>query len=169
MNRYLQFKERKQKEFNDFPMEFAFSDKDFAEGMKKLGLLPTDTDKIYKFGELGGFYRRTDAKELHEMLDRYDAEFKEAVSKDITGEGFIFDMFDYELANHEYVITYSVDDALTTLDLTYEDIEGDIRLSTALELAKKRQCKNDKEEIFDIPFPETIGEEITQEDREIER
>ena len=61
---------------------------------------------------------------------------KEAIASDPTGEGFIKDMFLYELANHEYCITYELDDTLYALDLTLEEIEKDPRLKLGLQLAK---------------------------------
>ena len=48
MNRYADLKQRQQQEFSAFPMQFAFSDQQFAEGMAALGLEPTDTDKIWR-------------------------------------------------------------------------------------------------------------------------
>lgn len=92
-------KEKHQKEVNEFPMFFAFSNKQFEEGMKKLGLESSETDKIYKFGKIGGFYRKTDVPRLKEMLNRHDEEMEKAIASD---DKFIFDMFHYELGNHEY-------------------------------------------------------------------
>ena len=61
-------KNKHQKEVNEFPFFFAFSNNQFDEGMRKFGLDPKDTDKIYKLGSTGGFYLRTDADKLHEMF-----------------------------------------------------------------------------------------------------
>ena len=112
MNAYLEMKESHQCEVNAFPLKFAFSNKQFEEGMKELGLSLDDTDKVYKLGDTGGFYLRTDADRLHEMFDRHEKEMQDAIDSDITGEGFILEMFSYELSNHEYVITHDVEDAL---------------------------------------------------------
>ena len=139
MNAYSVLKEKHQKEVNTFPLKFAFSNKQFEEAMKEWGLQPTDTDKIYKFGNTGCFYLRTDADRLHEMFDRHDKEMKEAIAADATGEGFILDMFSYELSNHEYCVTYNDTDTLDALDLTDEDVLKDTRLLHGLKLAKKRQ------------------------------
>lgn len=139
MNTYLQLKEKHQNEVNSFPMVFAFNNKQFEEGMRKLGLKLTDTDKVYKLSGTGGFYRKTDAKALHDMLERHAKEMDEAVKNDKTGEGFIFDMFNYELANHEYVITYDISDTLAALDLTIEDINNNSLLKKGLEKARKAQ------------------------------
>ena len=45
--KYLELKQRQQKEVNDFPFGFAFSNQQFKEMMEKFGLKETDTDKIY--------------------------------------------------------------------------------------------------------------------------
>jgi hypothetical protein len=139
MNAYLVMQQKHQEEFNAFPMAFAFSNKQFEEGMARLGLKPTDTDKIYKLGGTGGFYRREDAQKFNKMVNRHDAEMKEAIAGDTTGEGFIFDMFNYELGNHEYIITGSVDDTLDALGLTMEDVKNDIRLAHGLKKARNAQ------------------------------
>jgi len=139
MNEYLALKERHQKEVNNFPMMFAFSNKQFEEGMKELGLNPDETDKIYKFGMSGGFYRRDDSEKLKEMLDRHDQEMKEAIERDKTGDGFIYDMFSYELGNHEFVVTGDTEETLNALGLSYDDVNNDNRMIYALNKACKAQ------------------------------
>lgn len=136
MNIYKKMKEKHENEINEFPMFFAFSKKQFNEGMKKLDLEPSETNKIYKFGSTGGFYRKSDSKSLHKMLNRQDKEMREAIAND---ENFIFDMFDYELANHEYTYTHDVSDTLDALGLTLDEVKADERLSSALEKACKAQ------------------------------
>ena len=79
---YVQMKERHQKEVNEFPMMWAFNNDQFAQGMKKLGLQETDTDKIYRIAP-GGFIRKTDADKLDEMFTRHTKERKEAMAADI--------------------------------------------------------------------------------------
>lgn len=81
---YVQMKERHQKEVNEFPMMWAFNNDQFAQGMKKLGLQETDTDKIYRIAP-GGFIRKTDADKLDEMFTRHTKERKEAMAADIDG------------------------------------------------------------------------------------
>ena len=142
MNTYLELKQKHQEEVNSFPMAFAFNQKQFEEGMKKLGLKPTDTDKIYGLHGTGGFFRKTDENKLNEMFDRHKEEMKNAVESDKTGEGFIYDMFNYELANHEYVVTYSVDDTLRALGLTAEEVNNNPALLHGLQKARKTQFDN---------------------------
>jgi len=136
MNKYKELKNKHQEELNNFPMFFAFSNQQFEEGMRKLNLDPSDTDKIYKLGGTGGFYRKTDAVTLHEMFNRHNQEMKEAMESD---DQFIFDMFNYELGNHEYIVTYSVDDTLRAIGLTEEEVNNNPRLLSALKKAKKAQ------------------------------
>ncbi len=138
-NRYLEIKRRHQQEIDDFPMAFAFSREQFKEGMASLGLTPDDTDKIFKLGDTGGFYRRTDAPALRALFDRHEREMSGAIAADETGEGFVFEMFDYELANHEYCITGDVSDTLEALGLTREKVNTDPRLKHGLAKARNAQ------------------------------
>lgn len=142
MNRYKEMKERHQREFNTFPKKFAFSDKQFEDGMKELGLTPNDTDKIYHvYG--GGFFLKTDEPKFTEMTNRLNREMDEAIMADKTGEGFIYDMFKYELSNHEYGYTGDFEDTLDALDYTWEQIEADTRLKHGLEKAAKNIMKKE--------------------------
>ena len=135
MNRYADLKQRQQQEFGTFPMQYAFSNQQFAEGMAALGLKPADTDKIYKVPG-GGFYRREDGSRLKTMMDRFDQELHEAVAGDKTGDGFIYEMFLYELENYEYGYTMDLSETLDALGYTPEDIQADPRLSHGLERAR---------------------------------
>ena len=44
---YEEYKTKRQKEFNELPIFYAFSDKQFIEQMEKRGLTIADTVKIY--------------------------------------------------------------------------------------------------------------------------
>ena len=140
MNRYADLKHRQQQEFSAFPMQFAFSDSQFAEGMAALGLEPTDTDKIYK-APGGGFYRREDGPRLYDMMGRFDRELQEAIAGDQIGDGFIYEMFLYELDNHEYGYTMDTEDTLDALGYTTEEVLGDPRLKRGIEKAVTEICK----------------------------
>ena len=135
MNRYADLKQHQQQEFGTFPMQYAFSNQQFAEGMAALGLKPADTDKIYKVPG-GGFYRREDGSRLKTMIDRFDQELHEAVAGDKAGDGFIYEMFLYELENYEYGCTMDLSETLDALGYTPEDIQADPRLSHGLERAR---------------------------------
>jgi len=139
MNAYTVLKDKQQKEVNEFPMFFAFSNEQFNEGMAKFGLKPEDTDKIYSLSGTGGFYKRTDSEKLKEMMNRHEKERQEAIEGDETGDGYIFDMFNYELGNHEFVITYDVEDTLDALCLTIDEVNASEKLKHGLNKAIKSQ------------------------------
>lgn len=135
MNRYADLKQRQQQEFDAFPMQYAFSNRQFTEAMAALGLKPTDTDKIYK-APGGGIYRREDGPRLKAMMDRFDAELSVAIAADPTGDGFIYEMFLYELGNYEYDVTGDLDETLDALGYTLDDVRADPRLARGLERAR---------------------------------
>lgn len=138
MNRYFELKTKQQEEFNSFSMMFAFNQVQFDEGMRKLGLEPTDRSEVLNLG--GGCYmKKADSDKFHEMFAIHKNEMKQAISEDLTGDGFIFDMFNYELANHEYNYTLDVTDAIESLGLTEEEINNDKRLFKGLSKARKNQ------------------------------
>lgn len=105
--------------------------------MAKWNLKETDTDKICSLG-CGVFIRKSDVPAWHEMCDRHEAERKEAMQDD----EYIYQMFRYELANHEYCITYDLEDTLNALDLTYEEVVANKRLHEALKKAKEDYLNN---------------------------
>jgi hypothetical protein len=137
-NEYLNLKRKHQEEVNNFPIIFAFSNQQFEEGMIKLGLTASDTDKVYSIGG-GGFIRKTDSEAFSELFNRHEQEMKEAIDRDATGEGFIFDMFNYELANHEYSYTGDIEPTLDALGLTINEIKSDDRLLHGFNKARKYQ------------------------------
>lgn len=139
MNRYTELKQRQQAEFSAFPMQFAFSERQFAEGMAALGLKPTDTDKIFK-APGGGFYRREDSQRLKAIMDRFDSELASAIAADKTGEGFIYEMFLTELNNHEFGYTRDTEETLDALGYTAEEVLGDPRLKRGIEKAVTEIC-----------------------------
>ena len=138
---YRDLKEKHQKEVNDFPLFAAFSNEQFKKAMEERGLKETDTDKIIKIG-CGCFILKKDRHLFHEMMDRHEEERKEALKDD----EYIYTMFRYELANHEYCITYDYEDTLEALGFTFEQVREDERLYSALLKAKKdylNNCENE--------------------------
>lgn len=133
MNAYVQLKNKKQEEFNAFPMAFAFSDEQMKEGLERLGITK---DEAVGIGA-GGFIRKSDLEAFKDMQKRWQDAEAEAIANDKTGEGFIKDMFVYELGNHEYSYTGDATDAIATLGLTYNKIQSDKALSRGFDLARK--------------------------------
>lgn len=142
MNRYAEMNHRHQAAVNALPLKFAFSNEQFERAMAELGLKPTDTDKIYKLGVGGGFYRKTDAELVRKTFEDNSKELEDAIAADKTGKGFIYEMFLYELRNHEYGYTGDTEDTLESLGYTTDDLEKDERLYVGL----KKACKEIQQE-----------------------
>lgn len=144
MNRYAEMRQRQQQEVNALPLGFAFGNKQFDEMMRGWGLDPDkDVDKIYKLGGTGGFYKKTDAQLIRDTFSRHNAELEEAIAEDTTGEGFIYEMFLYELDNHEYGYTRDTEDTLDALGYTADEVLGDPRLKRGIEKAVTEICGRD--------------------------
>lgn len=144
MNSYIAMKNRHQQEVNALPIKFAFSDKQFEEGMKELGLKPTDTDKVYALVG-NGFYRKTDADLIHGTFKRHKQERDDAIAADKDGTGYLFEMFEYELGNHEYCVTYDCEDAVNACGYTCAEVLADPILNKALSNAVSSYLKWAKE------------------------
>ena len=107
--------------------------------MNAWGLDPEkDLDKIYRLGDAGGFYLRTDARLVCDTFCRFKEEREAAIAEDKTGDGFIYQMFLCELANHEYNYTEDVEETLDALGYTWEQIMADKRLLHGLKMAQKK-------------------------------
>lgn len=138
MNKYKELKERQQAEVNALPLGFAFSNSQFDEMMNDWGLDPEkDLDKIVSIG-LGGFIQKKDRSLMHDTFERHRQEMDEAIAADTTGEGFIFDMFLYELDNHEYSYTGDTSETLEALGFTAQEVVDDPRLNKGISLAHQR-------------------------------
>ena len=136
---YKALKERQQQEINAFPFIWAFNESQLADGMRRLGLDPEkDKDKLCSICA-GGVIRKTDADAMREMFARHRRELQEAIAADKTGDGFIYDMFSTELANHEYSYTGDVTDAVNACGLTVEQLNANPALIIGLKKAADDQ------------------------------
>lgn len=135
MNKWVEMKKRHQEEFNAFPVHYAFGQEQIDRKIAELHLDPDRyKDQIEVVG-FGGFVLKEDAPRLKEMWVRHEKERQAAIDADGTGEGFIYDMFRYELENHEFSYTGSTEETLDCLGYTSEDVEADPRLKRGLKKA----------------------------------
>ena len=134
--KYSELRQKQQKEVDEFPFGFAFSNEQFKEMMEKFGLSENDTDKIYSIGA-GGYIRKSDADAMHEMFTRHEKERQQAIENDKDSSGYIYEMFRYELDNHEYCITYDLEPTLRALGLTEEEVNKNPKLLKGLKKALK--------------------------------
>lgn len=134
METYAQLDNRQQKEIETLPIFYAFNNEQFKEGMKKLGLNETDTDKIYRLGKTGGYYKRTDSDIIYNTLKRHQKEMEEAMQN----EEFAYQAFLSTLNNNEYSYTRDPKDTLKSLGITMEDINSNEVLKNAYKRAEKK-------------------------------
>ena len=145
MNQYAKLRQRQQQEFNALPLGFAFSQKQFDEMMGGWGLDPEkDLDKILRIPG-GGFVQKKNTDILHQTVEQHNAEMAAAIAEDKTGEGFIYQMFLYELDNHEYGYTMDTEDTLDALGYTAAEVLGDPRLKRGIEKAITEICRRGDE------------------------
>lgn len=151
-NLYQTMRDRQQAEVNDYLKEgafFAFSDKQFKAGLEKLGIAEEDAGKrLSRLGSTGGYMVKERVAGLKALLDKNDQERQEAIEDPETGRQFVFDMFFYELNNHEYIITGSTEETLDALGLSWEDIKKSPILSQELNRAENEIMKNAQENGF---------------------
>ena len=136
MESYEAMQKRHQQEVNAFPMKWAFNNRQLEQGMRELGLNPSQTNEIVGIGG-GGFIRRSDRQAFIDMFKRQNAEQKAALAAQKTGDEYAYQMFLHELGNHEYVITGDLSDTLDACGLSVEQINNDPKLRKALARAIK--------------------------------
>lgn len=135
---YLDLKKKHEKELTDFPIAYAFSDKQLTEALEKLGA--TKEECVTVFGR-GDIVKRTDAKALIAMLERHTEEVLDALKDPDFAEA----AFLYEMDNHEYAINWSGDeDVLDCFCLTWEKLRK-MGLQMAWNRARDKHMKHAKE------------------------
>ena len=119
-NLYVQSKERKQEKVNNFDMFFAFDNKQFDNGLKKLGV---SSEEIVSIG-MNGYIRKSDVSAFNAMVES----FKDEHNKNMKNDDYVYHMFKYEMGNHEYIITYDDEEILSACDVDEHLFIADERL-----------------------------------------
>lgn len=114
---YLELRKRHQKEFEDFPIAYAFSDKQLEEALEKLGATKEECVTVFGHGDI---VKRDNAKDLVKMLELQQEELHQRMKDDPI---FAEAAFLYEMDNHEYAINWTGDeDVLDCFGITFEHI-----------------------------------------------
>lgn len=127
-NLYVELKNKQQKEFNSFPIKFAFSREQEEKGLEELGL--ASADEAIGIGG-GGFIRESDKQAFYDMLEKFDKEHTQMLGN----SKYVVDMFKYELANHEYGYTLDLEPTLEACGLTIEEVNSSLILKKGLAAA----------------------------------
>ena len=125
---YSELKARQQEEINAFPMAFAFSDNQLKEALEKLN---ASKSEVLSIGG-GGIIRKSDKAGFSELFQRHMSEQEAKLDND----EYLYSMFLYELANHEYCITFDLDPTLSACGITPEQVENSEVIKAALKRAR---------------------------------
>lgn len=99
--KYEDYVNARQKEVNELPLFFAFSNEQLEKHLQERNATIKD---IYKLGDTGGFYLKKDAPIIRAYFGKKDDLLD--LMKD---EEFAVDAFYYEMCNHEYGINWQGD------------------------------------------------------------
>ena len=136
---YLDLKKRHQKEFEDFPIAYAFNDEQMKEALEKLGATKEECVTVFGHGDI---VKRADAKDLIALLDRQDKEMKASLRKD---PEFAEAAFLYEMDNHEYAINWSADeDVMAAFNINFDFIRKH-GLQLAYDQARNKHMRHAEE------------------------
>lgn len=143
---YRELKQKHRDELDNFKGIFhAFTDAQFEEGLKKLGLELEDAKEkvaqIYEGSSIlknrrevtGSFILKNRRDAFNSMLNAHHTE-KQELLKD---EQFLSRALTYELCNHEYCYTSDTTDALEELGLKYNDVPKDIMIKATRQASKE--------------------------------
>lgn len=114
---YLDLKKRHEKELSEFPIAYAFNDKQLQEALEKLGATKEECVTVFGHGDI---VKRENAKPFIKMLENQTEEMLQRIKDD---PDFAEAAFLYEMDNHEYAINWSGDeDVLACFNLSFEKI-----------------------------------------------
>ena len=137
---YRTFKGKNYKPLHDFISKnvfFAFSDKQYQEGLQKMGIAPDDAkNKLHRY--YGGGFILIESEKEHEKISKrchkverkYLSKFKNLINA-----------LEYEMNNHECGYTGRYSDGLRALGYSLKDLEKNKKLLKAFVIAKKRVYK----------------------------
>jgi hypothetical protein len=136
---YLDLQKRQRKEFEDFPIAYAFNDKQLDEALEKLGATKEECVTVFNHGDI---VKRENAKPLVEMLKRHTEELQQKLRDD---KEFAEAAFLYEMDNHEYAINWSADeDVFDCFSLNWERLR-EWGLEDAYRRARNQHMKHAEE------------------------
>lgn len=114
---YLDLQKRHRKELEDFPIAYAFNEKQLEEALEKLGATREECVTVFDHGDI---VKCTDAKALIKLLENQREEMLQRIRDD---QDFAEAAFLYEMDNHEYAINWDGDaDVLDHFGITFEKI-----------------------------------------------
>ena len=137
---YLDLQEKHREEMNNFPIAYAFNDKQLEEALVKLGV-KSSKECVTVFGH-GDIVKRENAPKFVAMLKRHTKEIQELM---LSNEEIAEAAFLYELDNHEYAINWDGDeDVLSCFGWGYAELD-ELGLEDAYMRAVRKHMKHAEE------------------------
>lgn len=135
---YLDLMKKQENELTNFPIAYAFDEKQLAEALEKLGAERSECVTVFGHGDI---VKKEDAPKLVAMLKRHTKEVQEALAD----EEFAEAAFLYEMDNHEYAINWTGDeDVLACFGLTEKKLD-EMNLRGAYFRARKSHMEHARE------------------------
>ena len=137
---YLDLLDKQREELNNFPIAYAFNEKQLEEALVKLGA--TSSKECVTVFNHGDIVKKENAKPFLNMLERHSQEIKDLITsdKDIAEAAFL-----YEMDNHEYAINWDGDDdVLNCFGMNFDDLQ-EAGLMDAYRRARNAHMKHAEE------------------------
>lgn len=138
---YQDFKERNSKDFNKFISKycfFAYSNKQFQEGLEKVGI-PSNTETkdlkkyIVRLDSVGGYL----LKDHETEYDKICRKLLKVERKYLNNFKNLYSALLYEMYNHECGYTWNFTDCLSPLGFSRKDLKTNKQLLKAFRKAKQ--------------------------------
>lgn len=141
VNQYVEMKQRHKSERNSIAYIIAIGKEALDEELADFGWNEQDVRPVYDPNLLGLYVHKDEHSNFQEMINRHSIEYEQNIANDLTGERFIYDMWNCELANHEYVVTGDFAPALEALGFEISDLHNNPALANGLQLASTHQME----------------------------
>lgn len=132
---YLKLQEKHRKEIEEFPIAYAFDEKQLEEALTKLGAKREECVSMIGHGDV---MKKVDAPRFLDMLKRQNVEVKELLKNEKDAE----EAFLYEMDNHEYAINWSGDEDVLACFGINEDELDEMGLRAAYIRARRKHMDN---------------------------
>ena len=135
---YLKLQEKQRKDYEEFPIAYAFNEEQLKEALEKLGAKKEECVTLYNCGDI---MKKTDVPAYKEMVKRHREEIFELLKDEQAAE----EAFLYEMDNHEYAINWTGDDdVMACFNVTYEMLD-EMGLRAAYLRARKKHMEHARE------------------------
>lgn len=130
--KYEELKAKHQQEVNDLPIYFAFGNEQLEKLTQQLGFKDQDEllKNVFTIGAGSIILNKDKDKVLNTFL-----EHDKAMLKAFEDDEFLQSAFEYELANHEYIITYEIEPTLCALGIKLTEYQTNERYQDIMKKA----------------------------------